>query len=438
MSLNQSYPLINQAFNNTCGCKKPQCKLCSPSFFNPFSNPYFLQYYSSFNRAKSGLGNCLNNRRDNYRDSCENPIRSICECGKRCGGKCKSACDPYLPDRPRHNKNKIVTWRVKYLVSNKLNGAAHFDEHLINPWGIVVANNEIWVANNTDDSLTSYDLHGNRLHAPVRVRDFAHNSAFPTGLVVNCDGGFATSSGRDTRSAFLITATETGTVHVYSPLVDQVRSFLVINQTLGGDVVVYKGIAIAGNYIYCADFFNNKIDVFDGNYDLQTAFPFIDGDTSNPIPPDYGPNNIAHIGCYMYVAYTKHVPDIPVHDFDGPGHGYISVFNLDGTFVRRFHSKGVLNSPWAMIPAPCECGFPKDGILIGNNGDGVINIFDCTGEFVGRILGPAGIPVIIEGLWGLATYYKCNNEIFFASAPGGNEDNEGLVGSLVVDQVLNV
>lgn len=422
MSGDSSYPIVNNQFGgNVCGCKKPTCKSCFYNYFYPFYNPYLMQYYSNFIQPKICDNNC-DDRLPGYKHE----------------KKCNTSCDPYIPDKPRHCAKKIVTWRIKYLVSNKPNLAAHVDEVLVNPWGIVVANNELWVANNSTDSFTSYDLHGNKLRAPVRVRDYAHNSAFPTGLAVNCTGSFATSNGTDTRVAFLITATEMGTIHVYNPLVNQTTSYLVINQTLGGDVVVYKGITIAGNYIYAADFFNRKIDVFDGNYNLQTAFPFVDGDTSNPIPPDYGPNNIAHIGCYMYVAYAKHVPDVPVHDFDGPGHGYISVFNLDGTFVRRFHSRGVLNSPWAMIPAPCECGFPKDGILVGNNGDGTINIFDCTGEYMGKLLNAAGIPISIGGLWGLATYYKCNNEIFFASAPGGDENNEGLVGSLVVDQVLEV
>lgn len=410
--------------DNKCGCRKPQCRLCSPAYFYPFCNPYYLQHYSNFGLPKRIY----------------DPANSFCgcKCGKKCDGRCSSVCDPYLPDKSRHYKKKIVTWRVKYLVSNKENQAAHVDLHLINPWGIVVADNELWVANNGTDSLTSYDFHGNRMRAPVRVRDFAHNSAFPTGLAVNCTGGFPVSNGQVTHSAFLIIAMETGNVQVYNPLVNQTMSFVRINQTLGGDVVAYKGIALACNFIYAADFYNGKIDVFDSNYNLQTAFPFVDGDTSDPIPPDYGPNNIAHIGCYLYVAYARRAPDVPVHDFDGPGHGFISVFNLDGTFVRRFHSRGVLNSPWAMIPAPCECGFPKDGILVGNNGDGTINIFDCTGDFVGKILSPAGVPVVIEGLWGLTTYYKCNNEIFFASSPQGNESTDGLIGSLVVDQVLNI
>ena len=416
MSIDQPFPLTNQTAQNTCCCRKPQCRLCSPFFFYPYSNPYFSQYYSGQNMC--GINDLCN------------------KCEGKC--KCKRACDPYLPERPKHFKQKIVTWRVKYLVSNMYNHAAHYDENLVNPWGIVVANNEIWVTNSSSNLMTSYDLHGNKLYAPVQVRDNGQNSAFPTGLTVNCTGGFSVSNGRISHAAFLVNTMRVGTVHVYSRKINETKSYLVINQDLGGEVVIYKGCVIAGCFLYCADFYNRKIDVFDENYNLQSAFPFVDNDITDPIPLDYGPNNIAHIGCYLYVSYAKQVPDIPFESMMGSGNGYISVFNLDGTFVRRFHSKGVLNDPWAMIPAPCECGLPKDGVIVGNHGDGTINIFNCAGEFCGKMLGPAGIPICIEGLWGLATYYKCNNEIFFCSSPDFENNNEGLLGSIIVDQVLHV
>ena len=201
-----------------------------------------------------------------------------------------------------------------------------------------------------------------------------------------------------------------------------------------GEVSVFKGLAIANNILYLADFFQAHIDVFDSNYNRLNGFYFMDNDTSDPIPLDYGPNNIVHIGCYMYVIYARKDPNIPIHDLNGPGNGFVSVFNLDGSFVRRFTSRGVLNSPWAMIPAPCECGFPPGSFLIGNNGDGRINIFDACGKFVGPMLNQAGLPIVIDGLWGLAPHYANFNEIFFTAAP--DQLIDGVVGSIVKDQVI--
>jgi len=386
---------------NKCNCKKPDCNICS-------------YYYRNYPYPGSLYGNNFSSE-----------------------AKLTKCCLPYIPDKQKCKKNIITTWQTRYLVSNLENKAAHLDKNLIDPIGLVIANNEIWVANSFTDTLTSYDLHGNKLHVPVRIKSISNNSGFPTGITVNNSGEFAVSNGIRMAPSFIMAVTNVGTIHAYNFSINSEKSFIVTNEMLSGFVTVYKGCAIVGNYLYCADFYNLKIDVFNGKYILLNSFPFVDGDLADPLPPDYGPANIAHIGCYLYVVYCKQAPTINIDMFSGPGNGYVSIFNLDGTFVRRFHSRGVLNAPWGIIPAPCECGFPKNGILIGNNGDGTINIFDCAGVFCGKLLTPAGIPFSIIGLWGLATYYKCTNEIFFTAAPAGNTD-EGILGSLVVDQVLTV
>jgi len=298
----------------------------------------------------------------------------------------------------------------------------------------VLYNNQIYVATNSSDGILHYDLYGNKLLGNITVRDFTHISDFPTGIVINGNGSFPVSNGVVTKTAVIIVCCEHGTVNAFNPNVDPLNSFIVLNQQLTGEVAVYKGLALANGILYLADFFQGHIDVFDSLYIRLTGYHFIDGDTSEPIPIDYGPNNIVHIGCYLYVLWARRDPNVTVHDVDGPGHGFISVFNLDGSFVRRFTSRGVLNSPWAMIPAPCECGFPPGSFLVGNNGDGRINIFDCNGRYVGPVLNPAGIPIIIEGLWGLAPHYTDFSEIYFTSAP--DEDLDGLVGSIVKDQVI--
>jgi len=398
---NQFIPIINQNIVNNCNCRRPECKICS-GFINPCTDPYYLRYYNTSD----------------------------------CKRKCKNNCIPFIPKDDY--RCKIVTWRVKYLVSNESSAAAHFDDKLGNPVGIVIANNQIWVANNYSDLLLSFDLHGNRLYAPISLKNVSNLSGSPTGLILNYSGDFAITSEVQSAPAFLIAVTEHGTIIGYNPTISQLRSYVLVNTQIYGDLVVYKGCAIVDTFLYCADFYNNKIDVYNGRYELQTGFPFIDGDITNPIPPDFAPHNIVHIGCYLYVAYAKQIPELPVSVLRGPGLGYISIFNIDGTFVRRFHSRGVLNDPWAMIPAPCECGFPRDGILVGNFGDGTINIFDCTGEFCGKILSVSGNPIVIDGLWGLATYYKCNNEIIFSASPDLHIGNKGLIGSIIVDQVLGI
>ena len=401
-----------------------------------FNNHRSFLPYGTYN---SNCDTCIN-------DPLYNPPQPNCPPGPVCTkNPCplKSFCDPGLANTceskpivyPFGPRRAVTTWRVNYLVSNNLiNQAANIDPDLINPWGIVIYNNQLFVANGTTDSITNYDLFGNKVLGTVTVRDAAHNSSFPTGLAINCTGNFMVSNGVIIKPAVLLTASEHGTVHAYNPQVDITAGIPVLNLQLTGIVHVYKGIAIANSTLYLADFSGGTIDVFDSSFNRLLGFNFIDGDSIDPIPLDFTPNNIVHIGCFMYVLYARKDANVTLHHFDGPGHGFISVFNLDGTWVKRFTSRGVLNTPWGMIPAPCECGFPPGSFLVGNHGDGRINVFDCAGRYVGPMLNVAGLPIFLEGLWGLAPHYTDFSEVFFASSP--NEAVDGLVGSIIKDQVI--
>jgi uncharacterized protein (TIGR03118 family) len=400
-----------QICNNACGCSKKRCK------------------------KRCSKNNCK-------KESCLLPVPQCPPCESKDLCPLKSFCDPGLSNTcanlpivdPQAPRRAVTTWKLNYLVANRVNLAAHTDPELINPWGIAIYNNQIWVVNGSSDLITNYDLFGNRLLGAVTIRDAYQNSSFPTGIAINCGGNFSVTNGNITRSSLFITASEHGTVNVYNPLVNAQTAYLVLNTQLTGEISVFRGLAVTNNTLYLANFFQGHIDVFDSSYNRLLGYNFIDNDSSDPIPLDFTPSNIVHIGCYLYVLYARKDPNITVTDLPGPGHGFISVYNLDGSFVRRFTSRGVLNSPWAMIPAPCECGFPPGSFLVGNNGDGRINIFDCNGRFVGPLLGSSGLPISIEGLWGLAPHYTDFNEIFWTSAPDQNID--GYLGSLTRDQVI--
>lgn len=360
------------------------------------------------------------------RDPC--PLKSFCDPGLA------NACGIQPIVNPMGPRRAVATWKVNYLISNRQNQAAHTDPDLINPWGIIVYGNQLWISNCGTDTITNYDLFGNKLLGSISVRNAAHNSSFNTGIAVNCGGGFPTGNGNITRSALLLTCSEHGTVHAYNPAIDPLISYLVLNQQITGEVAVYRGLAIANNILYLADFMQNHIDVFDANFNRIVGYHFVDNDSSDPIPLDYAPSNIVNIGCYMYIVYARKDPNVTIQAMSGAGHGYISVFTLDGAFVRRFTSRGVLNNPWGMIPAPCDCGFPPGSFLVSNHGDGRINIFDCNGKYVGPLLSQSGLPIAIEGLRGIAPHYTDFNEIFFSSTP--DENTDGTVGSFTKDQVI--
>ena len=55
-----------------------------------------------------------------------------------------------------------------------------------------------------------------------------------------------------------------------------------------------------------------------------------------------------------------------------------------GKLVKRFASRGSLNSPWGIAWA-AKFGEITDAILIGNFGDGHINAFKTNGDFHGQL-----------------------------------------------------
>ena len=72
-------------------------------------------------------------------------------------------------------------------------------------------------------------------------------------------------------------------------------------------------------------------------------------------------------------------------------------------------------------------------LLIGNFGDGTINVFDLSrGRFVGQLSTPDRQPITIPGLWGLAfgngLLGQPTNVLFFAAGP--DDEAHGLYGRI--------
>ncbi len=103
-----------------------------------------------------------------------------------------------------------------------------------------------------------------------------------------------------------------------------------------------------------------------------------------------------------------------------------------GEFVSRFASHGTLNSPWGLAQGPD--GKFGHTILVGNFGDGRINVFRESGQFVGQLRDKNERAVTIEGLWGLftsETIPAVGNRIYFTAGP--NDEDNGLFGYLSKD-----
>lgn len=198
----------------------------------------------------------------------------------------------------------------------------------------------------------------------------------------------------------------------------------------------YKGAALSvinGNaYLYAADFAGGHIDVLKGNPgapDLAATF------TDPNIPSGFRPFNIQNLGGTLYVTYALRDP-VSGDDVAGPGNGFVSAFDLQGNFLGRVASDGTLNSPWGLARAPLSFGEFAGDLLVGNFGDGHINVFDTANNFIGQLLGAGGIPLEIDGLWGLIPGNGGGagnpQSIYFSAGPGDEE--HGLFGVLAVPE----
>jgi len=325
------------------------------------------------------------------------------------------------------------------LVSDIPGFAQTTDPNLVNPWGMTLGTNSgLWVADNGAGKATTYDGNGQPIPTGsplvVTIPAPGGGTSAPTGVATNATSGFIISSGGKSAPAIELFATENGTIAGWNSDVDPTHAVIAVNNSASG--AVYKGLAIGfnakGAFLFATNFRAGTIDVFDSNFQpVQTAGRFAD----NKVPSSFGPFGIAAINSHIYVTYAKRNSS-KTDDVAGPGNGFIDIFDTDGNLLKRFTSKGPLDSPWGMAWAPFEnFGNFNNALFVGNFGDGSVNAFDFdSGAFLGKVTDPSGTPIIIPGIWalqfGLGLPGK-SSTLYFAA--GINDEQHGLFGTLKVN-----
>ena len=322
-----------------------------------------------------------------------------------------------------------TSYKQTNLVANVAGIAAHTDPQLTNPWGIsFFPGQPFWIANNNGGTSTLYDASGNKNSLVVQIPSASVNPCNP-----GCPtGNVANTAGADFGGALFLFDTEDGILVAWS---QGTAGVTVVDNSPAG--AVYKGIALlnngSGNFLLAANFRSGKIDVFDRAFkpaSLAGAF------TDPNLPAGFAPHGVHVLNNQVYVAYA--LQDAAKHDpVNGAGNGVVDIFDVNGNFVKRFASAGMLNSPWGVAIAPSSFGQFSNAILVGNFGDGAITALDTAGNAMGQLEDSAGHVLLNPGLWDMVFGQTSadTNTLYFTA--GGADQTQGLFATLVAGQAVS-
>jgi uncharacterized protein (TIGR03118 family) len=331
---------------------------------------------------------------------------------------------------------QTIGYRQTNLASNLPNVANNVTPALVNPWGIgFLSGQAFFIADNKVGRVTVHDATGVGVAPGAFIVSNAAGTGFetPTGLVADQNSFF----GDPSLVKPFILVTEEGTILTWGP---DARGDLPQQTTprRRRASAVYKGAAILNSSLTppalaVTDFHGEFIETFLPGFVL-VALP---GSFTDPnLPADYAPFGIQVIGSQVFVAYA--LQDAAKHDpIFGAGNGIVSIFDMDGNFVRRFATAGPLNAPWGITQASANFGPFSSDILIGNVGDGTINAFDAAnGNFVGQIKDGDGNAIVNSSLHGLifgSDQIGDPNTLYFTA--GIDNEQDGLFGAITTGLV---
>jgi uncharacterized protein (TIGR03118 family) len=318
------------------------------------------------------------------------------------------------------------TYTVTNLVSDGSVPATITDANFINPWG--VTNATFWI--NTQATGLDYVI------SPTNFPPFTPPAAPAIAFKISIPAasGGTTATGSPTGAAS--TGTATGFVlpdavkatFLFASLdgiitgwnsklgtAGAVAQVAINNSTAGA---VYTDMALAtnttGTFLLAANFGKAAaIEVYDSNF----AAAKLAGSFTDPsLPANYVPYSVHVIGSQVFVTYalrgTTGGPTV------APGNGMVNVFDTNGNFVAHAITPGGnLNAPWGLAIAPTTFGIFGGDLLVGNFGDGVINIYDPkTFAYLGQLADGTGKTLTYASLW----------ELFFGLTPPSSTTSGNL------------
>jgi uncharacterized protein (TIGR03118 family) len=312
------------------------------------------------------------------------------------------------------------------LVSDVPGMATHTDANLVNAWGIASSSTGPWWvnANGTGFALVyngAGDPYPTGMGLVVAIPSTTGTgNAPPTGIVFNDTPDFQINGA----PAFFLFSAEDGGISGWNT-----GTTAVLKITTPG--ANYKSLTLGSfngkNVLYAANFAAATVDTFDGTFS-PIALP--SGAFQDPmVPAGYSPFSVQNIGGTIFVVFAQ--VGEGGDENHGPGLGYVDQFGPDGKLIRRLEHGPWMNAPWGIARAPGGFGSLSNHILVGQFGSGQIAAFhESNGKFAGLMEDDSGVPITIDGLWGIRFGNGGNagspQQLFFAAGP--QDESHGLFG----------
>ncbi len=301
-------------------------------------------------------------------------------------------------------------YKVTNIVSDGSVAATTIDPGFINPWG-VSSSGTWWIS--TQGTGSNYVVPATGLIAFKVVVPAASGVPTATGLPagsVTTAGAVGMLLANGTKASFLFSTLD-GTIAGWNNKLGTAGaiSLVPINNSAAG--ASYPGLALlnvvtggvtSASYILAPNFgAGNAVEVYDSTFaKTKLAGTFTDPN----LPAGYSPYSIHVLGGQVYVAYALRTANPPYDTVDALGNGVVDVYDNAGNFVSRIAAGGVLDSPWGIAFAPANFGIFSNDLLIGNFGNGLINVFDPkTFAFLGQLMDGTGKALVYASLWDLLT-----------------------------------
>jgi uncharacterized protein (TIGR03118 family) len=311
---------------------------------------------------------------------------------------------------------------VHALISDQPGSADLADPNLSNPWGVDFRfASPVWIANNSTGIVTLYEaippaIGASHYTIPSPAGSGAAITSVVTFGVVDPDLTPLPGGGVHVNLNPVFCTQDGAIVGVFPPptIVPPPQNITIptpiIIKTLvdnSASGAAYTGCTVGESpsgqpgdpFFYAANFNEGTIDVFDsGLQPVLNSAAFVDP----AVPAGFAPFNLLDFNGKLYVTYARQ--DAAKRTaVAGAGSGYLAVFDYSGKLLATLVSQGPLNAPWGMAIAPSTFGDFGGMLLVGNSGDGRIDVFDPnSGAFKGTLADTQNNPIAIPGLRALS------------------------------------